>query len=62
MPETAANSKSTGATEVTALFTLITCLRFKARFPNKKPSLQGFALEEKSQQNFTSGEGWMQGC
>lgn len=36
MPETAANSNSTGAIEVTALFTLIKCLRFKARFPNKK--------------------------
>ena len=36
MPETAADSKSTGAMEATALFTLIKCLRFKARFHNEK--------------------------
>jgi len=36
MPETAANSESTGAMGTTALFMLIKCLRFKAGFYNEK--------------------------
>lgn len=36
MPGAAANSKSPGTMEVTALFTMIKCLRFKATFHNEK--------------------------